>query len=362
MRQSGIFLLDKAYLSDIMNLCTILCTDRFLKYGSWGCILFTANLTGTGAYTPTKVMTNKDLERVVDTTDEWIVTRTGIKERHIAAPHEATSDLALEASLEALSNAGVLPEELDAIIVCTVTPDMLFPSTACIIQAKLGAKKAAAFDLSAACTGFVYGLQLAKAAIESGSWKHVLVVGAETLSRIVDWQDRNTCVLFGDGAGAAVVSANGRGPKILGAHLGADGSLGEVLTLPAGGSRRPATLETVNDRMHFVSMNGQEVYKFAVRIVDEACGQLLNQLGLTYDDIDFIIPHQANLRIIEGFAKRLKLPAAKIAINLDKYGNMSSASVPVALHQFRGQFNPKDKILLVSFGGGLTWGACLLEW
>jgi len=308
-------------------------------------------------------MTNKDLERVVETTDEWIFSRTGIKERRIAEPEQATSDLCLEAAKEALQNAGVMAHDLDAIIVCTITPDMLFPSTACIIQGKLGATRAAAFDLSAACTGFVYGLQLAKQAIESGSWQHVLVIGAETLSRIMDWQDRNTCVLFGDGAGAAVIGRyNGKGAKIMGVHLGADGTGGEVLTLPAGGSRLPASAETVAERKHYICMNGQEVYKFAVRIVEEAAGQLLTKLGMSFDNIDFLVPHQANLRIIEGFAKRLKLSAEKIAINLDRFGNMSSASVPVALHQFKHNFKTGDKVLLVSFGGGLTWGSCLLEW
>ncbi|MBT9153701.1 MAG: 3-oxoacyl-(acyl-carrier-protein) synthase 3 protein 1 [Firmicutes bacterium] len=322
-----------------------------------------AVISGTGAYVPTRVLTNKELESVIDTTADWILSRTGISERRIALPDEATSDLSYPAAKQALENAGLLATDIDAIIVATITPDMLFPSTACIIQAKLGAKNAVAFDLSAACTGFVYGLQLAVQAIESGSWRHVLVVGAETLSRIVDWQDRNTCVLFGDGAGAAVVSAYGKGPRILGVHLGADGTDGHVLTLPAGGSRLPASLETVNGRRHFVHMNGQEVYKFAVRIVDEACSQLLDKLGLNYEDVDFYIPHQANLRIIEGFAKRLKVPLTKIAVNLDRYGNMSGASIPVALHEF-SERQPRvgDKVMLVGFGGGLTWGSCLLEW
>ena len=322
----------------------------------------TATIAGTGAFLPTRIVTNKDLESVVETTDEWIVSRTGISERRIADPEQATSDLSYMAALGALRQARLRPEELDAIIVCTVTPDMVFPATACIIQARLGAHRAAAFDLGAACTGFVYGLQLAKQAIEAGSWRHVLVVGAETLSRIVDWKDRNTCVLFGDGAGAAVISADGPGPRILGVHLGADGSDGHVLTLPAGGSRLPASLDTVNTRQHFVHMNGQEVYKFAVRIVDEACSRLLDKLGLSYADVDYYIPHQANVRIIEGFAKRMKLPLGKIAINLDKYGNMSSASIPVLLHQYSERFQPGDKVMLVGFGGGLTWGSCLLEW
>ena len=324
----------------------------------------TAMISGTGAYVPTRVLTNKELESVIDTTAEWIESRTGIRERRIASPEQATSDLSYPAAKQAIEAAGLQPADLDAIIVCTVTPDMLFPSTACIIQGQLGAHNAIAFDLGAACTGFVYGLQLAKQAIESGSWRHVLIVGAETLSRIVNWQDRNTCVLFGDGAGAAVVSADGKGPRILGVHLGADGTAGDVLTLPAGGSRLPASLESVNGRRHYVHMNGQEVYKFAVRIVEEACGQLLAKLGLGFEAVDYYIPHQANLRIIEGFAKRLKLSPEKIAVNLDRYGNMSSASIPVALHEEFGavRLRTGDKVMLVGFGGGLTWGSCLLEW
>lgn len=331
--------------------------------GCGGSDLFTASISGTGVYTPQRIVTNKELESVVETTDEWIVSRTGIKERRIAEPEQATSDLCYEAAKAALADAGLAADDLDAIIVCTITPDMSFPSTACIIQGRLCATRAAAFDVSAACTGFVYGLQLAKQAVESGSWKHVLVIGAETLSRIIDWQDRNTCVLFGDGAGAAIVSrSDGSKARIMGVHLGADGRGADVLFLPAGGSRLPASADTIAERKHFIHMNGQEVYKFAVRIVEEAAGQLLHKLGLSFDDIDYLVPHQANLRIIEGFAKRLKLPAEKIAINLDRFGNMSSASVPVAMHQFKHQFKSGDKVLLVSFGGGLTWGSCLLEW
>ncbi|KAF0196386.1 MAG: 3-oxoacyl-acyl-carrier-protein synthase III [Bacillota bacterium] len=325
--------------------------------------MFTASVTGTGIYTPQRIMTNQELERVVETTADWIVSRTGIKERRIAAPEQATSDLCLEAARGALEDAGITAADLDCIIVGTITPDMVFPSTACIIQGKLGATRAAAFDISAACTGFIYGLQLAKQGIEAGSWEHVLVIGGETMSRILDWQDRNTCVLFGDGAGAAVISrSNGKGARILGVHLGADGSGGDCLILPAGGSRLPASAETVAERKHYIAMNGHEVYKFAVRIVEEAAGQVLSKLGLTFADVDYLVPHQANLRIIEGFAKRLKLPVDKIAINLDLYGNMSGASIPVALHQFKHKLNTGDKVLLVSFGGGLTWGSCLLEW
>ena len=325
--------------------------------------MYKAKLTGTGAYLPLKVLTNKDLESVVETSDEWIVSRSGIRERRIAAEDEATSDLAYHASVQALADAGVSPEELDAIIVATITPDMVFPATACLVQARLGATNAAAFDVSAACTGFIYALQVARQGVIAGDWKHVLVVGAESLSRIIDWQDRNTCVLFGDGAGAAVLSRSLTGGQIVsGVHLGADGNGANVLLLPAGGSRRPADTITVAERQHYIQMNGQEVYKFAVRIVEEAGGRLLDKMGLSFSDVDFVVPHQANLRIIESFAKRLKLPMAKVAVNLDYCGNMSSASVPVALHQFKHSFEDKDRILLVGFGGGLTWGAALLEW
>jgi 3-oxoacyl-[acyl-carrier-protein] synthase-3 len=314
-------------------------------------------------YVPQKILTNYDLERVVDTTDEWIVSRSGIRERRIAAPEQATSDLAYEAAVQALLDAGIEASQLDAIILCTITPDMFFPSTACLVQARLNAGKAAAFDISAACTGFVYGLQLARQGIVAGEWEHVLVIGAETMSRIIDWTDRTTCVLFGDGAGAAVVSRSANAERnILGTHLGADGSSADVLVLPAGGSRLPASPDTIQDKKHFVQMNGSEVYKFAVRIVEEAGGQLLGKMGLTFADVDYIIPHQANLRIIEGFAKRLKFPMEKIAVNLDSLGNMSSASVAVALHQNKEKFRSGERILLVSFGGGLTWGSALLQW
>jgi 3-oxoacyl-[acyl-carrier-protein] synthase-3 len=325
--------------------------------------LYKAKMTGTGAYLPSRVLTNKDLESVVETSDEWIVSRTGIRERRIAAAEEATSDLAYRAAVDALADAGLSAEELDAIIVATITPDMAFPATACLVQARLGAKNAAAFDVGAACTGFIYALQLARQGVVAGDWEHVLVIGAECLSRIVDWTDRNTCVLFGDGAGAAVISRSlTDGQIISGVHLGADGNGADVLLLPAGGSRRPADTITVAERQHYVQMNGQEVYKFAVRIVEEAGGRLLDKLGLSFADVDFVVPHQANMRIIESFAKRLKLPMTKVAVNLDFYGNMSSASVPVALHQFKHNFQAKDRVLLVGFGGGLTWGSALLEW
>ncbi|MBT9133103.1 MAG: 3-oxoacyl-(acyl-carrier-protein) synthase 3 [Firmicutes bacterium] len=325
--------------------------------------MYKAKLTGTGAYLPHRILTNKELESVMDTTDEWIVSRSGIRERRIAAPEEATSDLAYEASLRALGDAGVTASQLDAIVVCTITGDMIFPATACLVQGMLQAKKAAAFDLSAACTGFVYGLQLARQGIVAGDWEHVLVIGAETMSRIVDWTDRDTCVIFGDGAGAAVVSrSTSKERNIVGTHLGSDGSSWDVLALRAGGTRMPTSVETVAERKHFLYMNGSEVYKFAVRVVEEAATPLLERFNLTFEDIDFIIPHQANMRIIEGFAKRLKIPMDKVVTNLYRLGNMSSASVPVALHENKHRFKPGDKILLVGFGGGLTWGSALIEW
>lgn len=325
--------------------------------------MYSTALTGSGYYVPAQVLTNKELESVVDTSDEWIVSRSGIRERRIAGPLEATSDLAFFAAEAALRDAGLAAEDLSAIIVATVTPDMAFPATACLVQARLGAKQAAAFDISAACTGFVYAMQLVKQGIASGEWQHVLVVGAETLSRVVDWQDRATCVLFGDGAGAAVFSRDeGQGALVVGVHLGADGDGADLLFLPGGGSREPASAQSLAGRRHYIQMNGQEVYKFAVRIVETAGGELLKKLGLGFQDVDYLVPHQANLRIIEGFAKRIKLPMERIAVNLDRFGNISAASLPIALHQSRTSLCAGNRVLLVGFGGGLTWGAAMLEW
>ncbi len=318
---------------------------------------------GTGSSVPEKVVTNFDLERMVDTSDEWITTRTGIKERRIAAPSEATSTFALLASRKALESAHVDPDELHCIIVATVTPDMLFPSTACILQEALGAKNAFAFDLEAGCTGFVYALAVAEKYLLSEGKGKALVVGAETLSKIVDWQDRATCVLFGDGAGAAVLGLDER-PGIIATYLGADGGGAHLLELPAGGSRMPASLETVEKRLHYIKMNGNEVFKFAVRVVEEASRKVLAKAQKTIDDVSLFIPHQANIRIIQSAAKRLGIPEEKVFVNVDRYGNTSAASIPIALDEaLREQrIREGDIVLLVGFGAGLTWGAALIEW
>ncbi|MBH5316680.1 ketoacyl-ACP synthase III [Paenibacillus sp. GSMTC-2017] len=321
-------------------------------------------IIGTGKYVPERIITNQHLEQMVETNDEWIVTRTGIKERRMAAASEATSDLALEASKRAIEAAGLTAEDIDLIIVATITPDMFFPSTACLLQSKLGASKAAAFDLSAACSGFIYGLATASSMITSGMYKHVLVVGAETLSRITDYTDRNTCILFGDGAGAVVLGhvAEGRGFKSF--ELGADGSGGELLKVSGGGSRIPASEESVSTKQHFIHMAGNDVFKFAVRIMGSAAEDALAKAGMTKEDIDLLIPHQANIRIIQSAMNRLNLPEEKAMINLHNYGNMSAASIPVALAEAVEQNRIKegDRIVFVGFGGGLTWGSSVLVW
>ncbi|PTX61251.1 3-oxoacyl-[acyl-carrier-protein] synthase-3 [Melghirimyces profundicolus] len=321
-------------------------------------------IIGTGAYLPEKVLTNADLEKMVDTNDEWIVSRTGIRERRIAAEDQASSDLATEAARRALEDAGVDPEELDLIIVATVTPDMLFPATACLVQDRLGAEKAATFDLSAACTGFLYGLASASQFIQSGMYRYALVVGVDCLSKITDYTDRNTCVLFGDGAGAAVLGPVGEGEGFFSFELGGDGSGGPLLMQPAGGSRRPASKESVDERLHFISMNGREVFKFAVRVLGASAEEALKKAGLTKEDVDFLIPHQANHRIIDAAVQRLGLSSDKVVVNLDRYGNMSSASIPVALDEAvkMGRIRKGDILVLVGFGGGMTWGASVLKW
>ncbi|WP_188396844.1 beta-ketoacyl-ACP synthase III [Sporomusa sp. GT1] len=321
-------------------------------------------IIGLGTYLPEKIMTNKDLESIVDTSDEWIESRTGIRERRIASPDMATSDLATRAAEKALIDAGVTADEIDLIIVATATPDMSFPSTACLVQANLKASRAAAFDLAAGCSGFVYGIVTGSQFIKAGLYKKVLVVGAETLSKILDWTDRNTCVLFGDGAGAAVLAETEAGYGIIGAQLGADGSGGDLLKLPAGGSRNPASSETVTQKMHFVHMNGNEVFKFAVKIMGEAAIQALEHAGLSANDVDCLIPHQANNRIIQSAAKRLKLPMDKVMVNVDKYGNTSAASIPIALEEavHGGKIRQGDIVVLVGFGAGLTWASAVIKW
>jgi len=319
---------------------------------------------GSGKYAPERRLTNKELEQMVETNDEWIVSRTGIRERRIADPSQATSDLAYEASLRAMAAAGITADQLDLIIVATITPDMFFPSTACVLQERLGAKKAAAFDLSAACSGFIYGLASASGFIKMGMYRHVLVVGAETLSRITDYTDRNTCILFGDGAGAVVLGEVPEGRGFQSFQLGADGGGGDLLRICGGGSRMPSTEQTVAERRHYLEMNGRDVFKFAVRVMGNAAEEALAKAGLAKEDIDLLIPHQANIRIIQASLERLNLSADKCLVNLDRYGNMSAASIPVALAEAaeEGRVKEGDRLVLVGFGGGLTWGASVLVW
>jgi 3-oxoacyl-[acyl-carrier-protein] synthase III len=322
-----------------------------------------AGIIGVGKYLPHKVLTNADLEKMVDTTDEWITTRTGIKERHIAAKDEAASDLATRAAHEALKNAGVKAADLDLIIIATITPDVPFPATACFVQANLGAKKAICFDVSAACAGFIYALGIAQQFIENGTCKNALVVGVEVLSRITDWKDRSTCVLFGDGAGAAVLAEVKTG-GILSSYLGCEGQYTDLLYQPAGGSRLPASQHTLDSRLHYIKMAGNEVFKIAVMSMIEAAQTAMKQAKLESSDIDWIIPHQANLRIIDAVSKRLKCENARIYLNIEKYGNMSSASTAVALVEAvqEGKIKKGDIVLLVAFGAGLVRGATIVKW
>ena len=323
-----------------------------------------AGIVGIGYYLPERILSNLDFEKMVDTTDEWIVSRTGIRERHIAAEDQASSDLAYEASKRALEEADIAPEELDLIIVGTVTPDMPFPSAACVLQDKLGAMNAAAFDVTAACSGFIYGLAVAHSMISLGKNETVLVVGVETLSRILDYEDRATCVLFGDGAGAAVLKPCLPGEGILSTFMQSDGSYAELLYLPAGGSRRPLNEERLRNREQYVKMKGDGLFKYAVRAMVDASNAVLKEAGIKSKDIDFLVPHQANVRIIEGVRQRLKLPEEKVVVNIDHVGNTSAASIPIALAEAkeRGDIKKGDTILMVGFGGGLTWGAVLMKY
>jgi len=320
-------------------------------------------LTGLGAYTPDRVLTNADLEAMVETSDEWIVTRTGIRERHIAAPEQAASDLALPAAREALEQAGVRAEDLDLVIVATATPDMLFPATAAILADTLGARQAAAYDLLAGCTGFVYALSQAYGQVATGLSKKALVVGSEVLSKITNWQDRSTCILFGDGAGAAVVQPIGNG-GIAGFELGADGSGGPDLCVPAGGSRQPISSDTLEDELQFIQMNGAEVYRFATRVMVSSAEELLRVCGATIDDVDLYVPHQANKRIVDHAVKNLGLDPEKVLMNIDRYGNTSSASIPICLveAQAAGRLEEGTRVLMSAVGAGLTWGSVYLTW
>jgi 3-oxoacyl-[acyl-carrier-protein] synthase-3 len=327
-------------------------------------LTYRGGIIGTGSFLPEQILTNQDLEKIVDTSDEWITTRTGIKERRIADKDTATSDLATKAARNALEKAGMEASEIDLIIVATITPDMNFPSTACIVQSNLKACNAVAFDISAACTGFIYSVVTANQFISTGLYKNVLVIGAETLSKFVDWQDRNTCVLFGDGAGAVVMSRAKEGYGVLAQYLGADGTGGDALAIDAGGSRNPASLETIRRKMHYIRMDGNEVFKFAVRVMASAAEEAARIAGLEKSDVDYLVPHQANIRIIEAARKRIGLPEKRVYVNLSKYGNMSAASIPVALDEAvnSGEIKTGDNVILVGFGAGLTWGSCLVRW
>ncbi len=321
-------------------------------------------ILGTGRFLPEDELSNYDLEKIVDTSHEWIITRTGIESRRIADEKTATSDLATMAAKKALKKAGIQPEEIDMIIVGTCTPDMNFPATACIVQKNIGAVNAAAFDLETACSSFLYGLSIADQFIASGTYRYVLVIGAETMTKIIDWSDRNTSVLFGDGAGAAVLGPSFDDSGILSTTLGSNGSGGSVLTVPAGGSRMPASRETVDKNLHSIHMEGNEVFKFAVRIMDKAVKESLSMASLRTEDIDFLVPHQANKRIILAAAKKLKLDQTKIMINLNKYANTSAASIPIALDEAieESRIKKGDIVVLVAFGAGLTWGASAIKW
>ncbi|MCM8797324.1 MAG: ketoacyl-ACP synthase III [Candidatus Omnitrophica bacterium] len=320
-------------------------------------------IIGIGEYLPKRILTNQDLEKMVDTSDEWIATRTGIKERHIVSNGEATASMAEKAARHALEDAKIKALDIDLIIVATITPDMPFPSVASIIQHNLGARHAACFDISAACAGFVYALSIAQQFIACGTYKFALVVGAETLSAVTDWEDRNTCVLFGDGAGAAVLSEVSSG-GILSAYLGCDGSRTDLLYIPAGGSRNPASKYTVETRQHYIKMQGNELFKIAVKTMTEAAEIVLKQAGLRFSDVDLIIPHQANARIILAVGKKLGIDEDKIFLNIEKHGNISSASTITALCEAvkGGRIKKGDIILLDAFGAGLVWGACVIKW
>lgn len=321
-------------------------------------------IIGSGMYVPPKVLTNFDLEKMVDTSDEWIRTRTGIVERRIAESDVATSDLAVEASKIAIQNAGLKPEDIDLVICATITPDMVFPATAYIISEKLGIKKPG-FDINAACSGFVYASSIAGSFLKSGVFKNILVVGAEVLSRIIDWQDRNTCVLFGDGAGAVVYTIDDSESDFLAIELGGDGGCADLLYMPAGGSKMPATEETVKNRLHFIKMNGRETFKMAVRMMTESVEKVILKSGLNKEDIKLVIPHQANIRIIDAIAEYLGVKREeKVFVNLDKYGNTSAASIPIAFAEAvsQGRIQRGDNIIFVAFGGGFSWGAIALRY
>jgi 3-oxoacyl-[acyl-carrier-protein] synthase-3 len=324
----------------------------------------TVSIIGTGSYVPEKILTNEDLSRIVDTSDEWITTRTGIKERRIAAKDEHTSDMATKAALKALEQAKISPADVDLILVATATPDMLFPATACFVQKKIGATKAACLDISAACAGFLFGIEIAQQFITSHTYDTVLVIGAEKLTSITNWTDRNTCVLFGDGAGAAILRHRGRSHGVISTYIGSDGQYSDILFMPGGGSRCPITRENVDLNLQTIHMTGKEVYKQAVTAMLSAAHKALEQAGLAIADISCVIPHQANIRIIEAIADRLGIPLDKFYVNLDRYGNTSAAAVAIALDEANrsGRIKSGDYVLMVVFGGGLTWASTVIEW
>lgn len=326
--------------------------------------LCNAGILGTGFYVPEKIMTNADLEKIVETSDEWIVERTGIKERRIAEDNQPMSDLALRAAKAALADAGVAAEDLDLIIVATLTSDRIIPSTACMIQNLLGAKHAAAFDLSAACSGFAYAASVAAQFIETGAYKKALVIGAETLSKYINWEDRNTCVLFGDGAGAAVLGQVEEGYGILSFDLGSDGSGGDAIQIPSSGSLMPVSKESIDQKLNLIHMNGRDVFKFAVKAMGKTVKNSLAKIDMPQEKIDWLVPHQANIRIIESAAKRLSMPMEKVLVNIHKYGNMSAACIPIALAEAAAakRFKKGDIIALSGFGAGLTWASCIIRW
>ena len=323
-----------------------------------------SKIISTGSYLPERILTNFDLEKMVDTSNEWIIERTGIKERRIASEDQAASDLAYEASRLAIGRASLKAKDIDLLIAATVTGDMPFPSTACILQHKLGAKNAAAFDINAACSGFLFGLYIADSFIRSGIHKRVLVVGTEVLSKITDWEDRTTCVLFGDGAGAVIAEPTKEEKGIISMNINSDGGMWNLLHIPGGGSRYPVSKDSINKRLHYIKMKGNETFKFAVRTLEDLVVKILKENKLDPSKLSLLIPHQANLRIIQATADRLGIPLNKVLINLDKYGNTSAASIPIALDEavMTGRVRDGDYILLEAFGGGLTWASALIKW
>ncbi len=326
--------------------------------------LLEARITGTGSYVPERILTNADLEKIVDTSDEWITTRTGIKERRIAADGEAVSDMSLRAAQRAIEDAGLTPQDLDMIMVGTFTADMPLPTAACLLQEKLGVSHIPAFDLAAACTGFLYCLAIAKQFVVTGVYKNILIVGADKLSAFTDWTDRNTCVLFGDGAGAAIVSSDGDGPEIGSFYLGAEGKLAELVHVPIGGSLRPVTKENIGGHGQYIKMAGRELFKNAVQKTEEAVRKTLESEGIGLDEVKCIVPHQANIRILQAIARKLGVPMDKLYSNVEKYGNTSAAATPICFDEFvrNTDLVPGDKVLLVAFGGGFTYASCMVKW